>query len=784
VVNKHPLADCENCPYNGREHAFVPSYGPEQADLVIIGEAPGFNEIKSGKPFVGMSGQLLNAVLEGNNLNREEAFLTNVVLCRPKDNGVPSKLAIKACSKRLHQEISSREPKRILALGGTAASSVFQEKVKITQFRAGPPKQAEQYPGVSVVPTLHPAACLRAPDSFPHLANDVAKLVNVTKTAIWQEPAWRAFTTPNLAISALKQIGAKYDHLVIDIETDYDKDADFVQAMHYPILCIGISYDKHKVAVIGQPACSDPQVQAELKSLLETKKITCHNGKFDLSGMAHISDTAQLYNDTMLASYVLDERAGVHGLEYLSTELLGAERYKHMVKSNSGGRSGSFGSTDSDTLFHYNAYDCSNTRAIEEIQLAEINAQPDLRKLLDFLLDASTMLMHVEREGIKVDTDALTKLGNEYVELLDSLELELQRYVGGDFNPRSPMQVTAALRNFNVNVTTTDAEQLQKLVDNKHKYMEEVGVFCRLLLEYRKEQKQYGTYIKGIQKRLFQGRIHTTYNLHGTTSGRLSSRNPNLQNIPRGPNIKRMFVPEQGNAFVQADFSQIEYRTVACLAKEGFLAEIFNDQHRDVFGEFAEQIFGPNWTKAHRQIVKRIIHGSNYGMGPGTLTDQVNEDARKMGVVGDAFTVVQGKAFQLKYMKLVPNLVKWQKSIKHKVIDLNQDLVTPFGRHRRFQLITNDNKHDIEKEALAFMPQSISSDICLAAGMGLRLALPAGAAIRLFVHDSIMVECKQADVEKVSRLMIDMMMESGSHFSDYVPFAVDIKSSDKSWAEV
>lgn len=466
------------------------------------------------------------------------------------------------------------------------------------------------------------------------------------------------------------------------------------------------------------------------------------------------------------------------------------------------------------TFYEYNALDVANTWAIKDIQLAQIVNDPEALRLNQFLLRASDMLMQVEKEGILIDVNELEELDLEYQEKLAFIRhkfvLWLKEFMpnfmlvdakgkGVKFNPRSWQHVQKVLLELGIQTYSTDAEHIQRIVDSpraKHAH-----AFCHRLLEFRREDKLYGTYIQGIRKRLFRDRIHTTFFLHGTTTGRLSSRNPNLQNIPRGPNIKRMFIPANGNAFIQADFSQIEYRTVACLAQETILQEIFGDSERDVFGEFANEIFGGCWTKAdfkewgtvpyiYRQVVKRIIHGSNYGMWPKTLTEQVNSDIIKLSeqtgndeLANYQFQVAQGKVFQNHYKRLVPNLVKWQSDTISEIHSYGE-LSTPFGRKRRFPLITNENKKDIEKEGLAFKPQSISSDICLRAGMYLRKRLRKGSSIRLFVHDSIMVECPIVNIEEVSSLMHECMMQSGKEFSDYVPFAVDIKSSEKSWAEV
>jgi len=125
-MNKHPLANCEECPLV--DDGFCPSSGPEKADIVIIGEAPGFNEVKKGEPFIGQSGQLLGMVLRNYGIEREDVFFTNTVLCRPEGNANPPAAAIKACGDRLDSEVKSRSPKTIMALGNFATKRISRKQ--------------------------------------------------------------------------------------------------------------------------------------------------------------------------------------------------------------------------------------------------------------------------------------------------------------------------------------------------------------------------------------------------------------------------------------------------------------------------------------------------------------------------------------------------------------------------------------------------------------------------------------------------------------------------------
>lgn len=173
-MNRHPLALCTDCPLNTPQNAYVASEGLEQAEVVMVGEAPGWKDERTGRPFAGPAGDLINQVLQHHGFDRSKVFATNVVLCRPADT--PTKKAIACCAPRLEAEIKSRNPKAILALGNVASAAIMGQVVKITSFRAGPAKQSKLYPGIRVVPSFNPANCLRSADSFPSLVADVGKI--------------------------------------------------------------------------------------------------------------------------------------------------------------------------------------------------------------------------------------------------------------------------------------------------------------------------------------------------------------------------------------------------------------------------------------------------------------------------------------------------------------------------------------------------------------------------------------------------------------------------------
>lgn len=753
--------------------------GPSSTKLILVGEAPGQTEAKTGKVFVGPSGKLLDSVLAHYGLRRNEAFITNTVACRPPDNRQPSKDEISRCSPRLMGEIDARlQPNGVVVpLGNTANQTITGTREGITKARVGLPRYDEQKKRY-IIPTIHPAACLRNADSFPFVVADFQKVADAITGTVrikWEPPVYAVFDEQLPAERALDQIGQEYDDLVVDIECGFEKDTEDDHPDEFDMLCVGIGYAPGKVAVIGEEALKYPSVIERLKRLLRRKKWTAHNGKFDLAGLRRYGD-ADLYFDTMLASYALDERPSIHGLKYLSTELLGAPHYDEDIKRYV--RKGdSYALVPRDKLYRYNAYDAGNTYALREIfrkRLKEDNVQ----QVHDFLVKASDFLMHTEIEGMAIDLEYLDFLTEHYLDILADIEKPLEEWVA---NPRSPKQVKEALHALDVYIPkkknqkgvmaeSTDEETLLWL-NERAEPGSDANRFIDLMLTHRREQKLYGTYVKGTRKRLRKGRVHPTFRLHGTTSGRLACRNPNLQNVPRESSIRRLFVPVPGNIFVQADYATIELRVLATLAKDMYLKQIF-DQGRDIHNEFSTRFYGPNFTKDQRIRTKAFIFGLAYG--------------REAHSIAVEFKISEHEAQRQmdEFFAAIPGVVAFRNEVERSILEDQEDLVTQFGRHRRFWLITRENQKDVVKEGLSFLPQSTASDICMTAAMRLYPMLPPEARIRLLVHDSIMVECPEDMRYNIGRLMSEVMTQTAREvFSDFVPFPVDVEFG-KSWGDL
>lgn len=768
---KHPDALCEQCPF-GDKGGFVPTLNPKpKSGIAVIGEAPGAYEAAYGIPFTGPSGELLNQVLTHHKIDRSSIMITNACLCRPEANEDPPKSALAACAPRLHREIAESGINKIIAVGKVSAHALLEDKGTMRKMRVGPSKPYKYDSNIGVFATWHPAYVLRSPDAFPDFVKDLGK-INERAADPWLKPEIRVYDEPDRAVKVIHALGERFDRFVLDIECGVEKDSAYVHPSQWPLFCLGISFASKVAVVIGERAINSPEVGQALIEVLPKVKLIAHNGKFDLAGMRNLVGRQKLWFDTMLASNCIDERPGHHGLKALSIERLGAPDYEQAIRDYVP-RSGNYGDIPRDILYQYNAYDVVCTWDLMEQFEKEMSF--DDRRKHDFLIEGANVLIELELAGLRFDLDYNKELSDRFIAELSEIENKMAKLIGHEINPRSVPQVLKYYyENHGLILPTTNADFLKELAE---KIDGEPLEFTELLLHHRRRAKLYGTYVKGLANRVSEGKVYTTYLLHGTTSGRLSSRDPNLQNVVREKYIRNQFTAESpDNVLVQLDYKQAEGRVIATLAQEEYLRAIFADNSRDIFNELCNDIFGVGkWDKENRIAMKSIFYGNAYGRGAKSITKELNLN-------GLSITEEETTTLMRNFNDLIPAVKTWQATIKHQVMS-GEDLITPFGRRRSFWLITEKNKADVLNEALSYLPQSIASDICLRALINVQPMLGDEATMRLTIHDALVFECRKPDVERIARLVRDSMVESATQWTTYVPFEVDVSQGFR-WGEL
>jgi uracil-DNA glycosylase family 4 len=797
----------------------VPDSGNNRPTLAFIGEAPGRNEIAKQEVFIGASGQLLNAVLDAYGVQREDVFLGNATLCHYPDSmkNLPDE-AIAACRPRLMEELTTAQVTTIVPMGNSAVKAVVPDLAKrsgITKLRVGRPKVLQHGPtSLLVVPTFHPAACLRRQEQFPQMLTDIGKAVSAANLPdLWYEPQIEVINESDpAALDILAKMHVSEDNLVfLDIETSREKDISYGNIHMNRVLCVGIGpVDSDIVYVFTEECFRNPLFRVEFIKMLEACKIGAQNGKFDLGALrAYLGypdfEGPKLSEDTMLQSYALHEYAGVHGLEYMGMELLGTDDWKHVIHPYLKGPTGK-GPTDyanipPDILHKYNAFDVHATRLLHRYFDREIDAR-GLRKAYEFMLRVSNMLQYVEPRGLGFDIPYSQSLADQYAEERKDLERGLPTVcdpeakgkhlrVPHKLNVDSPDQVNKYFRDHGVELDNTEADTLKELLQMPG-MSENVRATTQLILDIRAITKMDGTFVTGLRKKVTaEGTVHPSFLIHGTTSGRLSARNPNSQNIPRAEQIKRQFIarsPER--TLVGVDMSQAELRVLTWLAKEELTRDIFNDPTRDLFVELCRSMFPDRYpaTLTDKEVKKLSSHESPGEPSIRTLVKTfaygIAYGRTAAGIAADpqfAMDVQVAQKHMKVFEKTIPNIIAFLEGAADQACR-GEPLITPFGRQRRFFLVTPQNRHAVRNEAKSFYAQSIASDIVLEAAC--RLTQQHRIFVVNLVHDAVYCDVPKTEAEDVAELVSNTMIQVGEEVTEgYVKFATD-KKIGRSWADV
>jgi DNA polymerase-1 len=393
-------------------------------------------------------------------------------------------------------------------------------------------------------------------------------------------------------------------------------------------------------------------------------------------------------------------------------------------------------------------------RALYEQQAKDIANTPKLPELASQVeWPVIPVLAAMEYEGIKLDTKYLGKMSIELADQISDVEQQIYGHADSEFNISSPVQLADVLFN-KIKLPTqgikkgktgysTAASELDKL-RGSHPVID-------LITEYREYTKLKNTYVDTLPKMVDENsRLHTTYALTVAQTGRLSSNDPNLQNIPvrtdLGKRIRTAFVADKGSVLVSADYSQFELRLAAYLAGDEELIDIFN-RDVDVHTATAAQVYGRNEedvTKNMRRDAKVINFGILYGMSPHGLS------------VATGMSIVQAKNFIDKYFELRKPILEYMNSLKEKA---RKDgyVETLFGRRRPMPDIHSSNfvvRQAAERAAINMPIQGTEADLMKMAMVAVQDKLEGTRCKQLLqIHDSIVIECPEAEGERIADLL-------------------------------
>lgn len=569
------------------------------------------------------------------------------------------------------------------------------------------------------------------------------------------------------------------DDKIVGLSLAYDD----LHGAYIPIRHIKQSMDLFGKDILAENQLSIESVYNKLWPIFTNTKIIkiAHNLKYDLHILANEGwdiTKIQPFDDTMLLSYILHGSLHGHSLDELAEKYLNHTNIKFNdlfdVKIKDSDKH--FATLPIDVAAKYSGEDSIVCMALYNLMRPELNKNEKLQKLYENCdLPLCLVLCIMERNGITVNRDKLNQLSSVFHDQLSKLESEIYELTGHEFNIGSPKQLATILFD-ELNLPSgkkrsTDADKLNDLIET-HPIIEKI-------LNWRSVAKLASTYADTLPHQIAKdGRIHTTYLQTSTNTGRLSSRNPNLQNIPikteLGEEIRKCFVAKSGNKLIDIDYSQIQLRLLADVANVAVFKETFN-AGLDIHEQTARKIFNISDDKPVpkdlRRAAKTINFSIIYGISSWGLANQLNISREAAKNIIDS------------YMTGLPEIKEYIKYITDFVLE-NHCVYTPWHRKIEIPEASNQRMRGYAVRAAINAPiQGFEADLMRYAMVNIynKIIVPNQNDIKMIlqVHDEIVFECTADQAEHFAKL-IKHEMENVTKLS--VPLLAEATISDF-WAK-
>jgi DNA polymerase-1 len=527
-----------------------------------------------------------------------------------------------------------------------------------------------------------------------------------------------------------------------------------------------------------------------LKALLEDQSVlkVAQNLKYDYLLMKRHGVETKNFDDTMLISYVLDAGTGAHGMDPLSEKFLNHKPIAYKDVAGSGKSNVTFDLVDIDRATHYAAEDADVTLRLWMVLKPRLAAEKLTTVYERLERPLLPVLARMEERGITVDRQILSRLSGELAQGAAGLEDEIYKLAGERFNIGSPKQLGDILfgkmglpggTKTKTGQWSTSASVLEDLAA--------VGLeLPRKIVDWRQLTKLKSTYTDALPGYIHPDtkRVHTSYSLASTTTGRLSSSEPNLQNIPvrtaEGRKIRTAFISTPGHKLISADYSQIELRVLAHVAEIPQLTQAFAEGV-DIHAMTASEMFGvpvEGMPSDVRRRAKAINFGIIYGISAFGLANQLSIERSEAG------------DYIKKYFERFPGIRDYMDSTKQQARDKGY-VETIFGRRINYPEIRSSNpsvRAFNERAAINAPIQGSAADVIRRAMIKIEPALAEsglGDRVRMLlqVHDELIFEVEDADVEKAMPVIVSVMENATMPALEMrVPLKVDARAASN-WDE-
>jgi len=759
----------------------VPGYGPLDARIVLCGEAPGHEEELQGRPFVGSSGKLLNAMLAQAGIARESCYITNVVKVRPPNNDfgvfyddprrrVPKEFLTNSWGS-LREEIQRIKPNVTIALGAEALRALTG-RTGIDSWRGS----ILSSPVGKLIPTFHPARILRVYSEKCIAELDLRRAGEESLTSTIRPLGLSFELSPSASRiiefinSVLERARREPTRVAFDIETTGHLCrcialADTpTHAMCIPFISgrsgldtsvpgrIILDVDHSEELNSHYSLEEEYEILRALDRLFRDEEVekVAQNFPFDTTVLAREFgfEVRALTMDTMVAHHALYPELP-KGLDFLTSIYTRIPYYSSYDAS-----------VDHET-WTYNCYDAVATYRVAgalDRELAEAGLEEFYRNHLHPTLFALT---RTQNRGVVINQVLRQEMSEKNNRELEEIGTRLKALTGEEFNPRSWKQKSELFyhrlgmpiqyKPGKERKQTTDKNAIAQLIK---KYPQHAPTL-QLILDYQERATLKSTF---LEKELdHEGRIRTSYNLTGAITGRLSSSEPlwepgtNLQNIPirteTGRLFRRLFQADPLFSLIKADLSQAEFRIVCWLARIGRIIRRYSeDAGFDVHRWVASLLFTkpePEIIKTERDTAKVAVHGGNYEIGPA-----------KLAYTNKNVTFAQADWALKRYRELVPEIPLWWEEVKRN-LNATRTIQSPIGRRRLFLDRLDD---ELYRAAYSHSAQSIVADIINRAWtLSVETFNEAECYPCLQVHDELVFQCRTELVAGYARRIRTLM---------------------------
>lgn len=738
---------CDEC--KGKEHArHERMWGSgAKGGVMIIGDSPTLYEDESNHYYVGTASKFLIRELKDVGINIEACYFTKAVKCH-HGGGKPTKDTIKRCKELLEYEIDYVKPKHILTLGSLpfemlGGKGLMKNRGKMTKYK-----------DIPLLATVNPALVINQPGHMSEFRADLNYFSRMIDG--WELPDDFTYKVVRDEMDMVEMLRALIatDAIAYDIEATALDDT----LPDSKLLMLGVA---------TRSGCFVMPFEDKYKALINKMfkypfEKVAHNAKFDNRWLRNRGIEPEVTYDTFLAAYVLNVNIP-HGLKYLAKTYLGAADYDEGIEFKA-----DLNEEEWEAMAKYCALDCYYTLKLYDVTKKELQDDGKLWNVFKYIvMPGERVLQKIENRGVYVNPEELANVKNLYEEERQRVDKEIEDALPakwkGTINLNSPLQLSELLYDdlklpvialTPTGGRSTGRSTLLRLVD-KHP-------LPSLILERRKFEKALNGFLLPWEDYLKRdGRLHTTYKIAHTATGRLSAENPNLQQVPRDKNVRNLVGAPKGKVFIEADYSQIELRAAAFIAGAETMKNAYRrgeDIHTKTAASIAH-VRPEDVTKNQRTAAKAVNFGFLYGMWWKSFKSYAFDS---YGVV---VTDEEAEHARTKYFETYPELLDWHQRQRREVIQ-NRAIRTLTGRIRHLPDIDSPDKElrgSAERQAINTPVQSFASDMCLLAMIlidkNIELKYKGRAHLVGQVHDAIMVEADE-DIGRSVALMVKKCMES------------------------